>query len=354
MTGHVPIGAISAFRRRLPRVSVRGAAQPGQPGRRPSPRRPARGSEPPGHRRPRPRAVRLRPPPAPDRPGAPAAGRAGRAPDRRRQHRGADVRARGGPDLGPQPADLRRRSSARSLAGQALFAYAPEAERARRVVSKLRQVPRLVQAARDNIKDCPGHLRQGRPRDLARRAEVHRDAICRGRSPRSTTCTSSATSPTRRPRPPRRSSRLHRLPRDRPRAAREGLVPSRARALRAEAEARGGHHAERRAPAGDRAARAARGAGGIPQRRRPAERRRPARGLARRPRSSIPQPGSSSPPRRRRSRSSRSSCSGSRSSRCPTPSRSSSRRRPSSTAGRSPACGRRARSRASRAAPTTT
>ena len=43
-----------------------------------------------------------------------------------------------------------------SLAGQALFAYAPEAERARRVVSKLRQVPRVVQAARDNIKDCPG------------------------------------------------------------------------------------------------------------------------------------------------------------------------------------------------------
>src|SRR6185295_11787507 len=32
-----------------------------------------------------------------------------------------------------------------SLASQALFAYAPEAERARRVVSKLRQVPRLAQ-----------------------------------------------------------------------------------------------------------------------------------------------------------------------------------------------------------------
>ena len=43
-----------------------------------------------------------------------------------------------------------------SLAGQALFAYSPEAERARRVVSKLRQVPRLVQAARDNIKETPG------------------------------------------------------------------------------------------------------------------------------------------------------------------------------------------------------
>jgi uncharacterized protein (DUF885 family) len=43
-----------------------------------------------------------------------------------------------------------------SLASQALFAYAPEPERARRVVSKLRQVPRLVQAARDNVRDCPG------------------------------------------------------------------------------------------------------------------------------------------------------------------------------------------------------
>ena len=42
-----------------------------------------------------------------------------------------------------------------SLASQALFAYAPEAVRARRVVSKLRQVPRLVQAARDNIKEPP-------------------------------------------------------------------------------------------------------------------------------------------------------------------------------------------------------
>ena len=45
-----------------------------------------------------------------------------------------------------------------SLAGQALFGYAPEEERARRVVSKLRQVPRLVQSARDNIKDPPGIL----------------------------------------------------------------------------------------------------------------------------------------------------------------------------------------------------
>jgi len=45
---------------------------------------------------------------------------------------------------------------AASLAGQTLFAYAPLAERARRVLSKLRQTPRIIQAARDNIKDPPG------------------------------------------------------------------------------------------------------------------------------------------------------------------------------------------------------
>jgi uncharacterized protein (DUF885 family) len=45
---------------------------------------------------------------------------------------------------------------ASSLAGQTLFTHAPAAERARRVLSKLRQTPRLMQAARDNIKDPPG------------------------------------------------------------------------------------------------------------------------------------------------------------------------------------------------------
>jgi len=43
-----------------------------------------------------------------------------------------------------------------SLAGQALFAYAPVDERARRVLSKLRQASKLVQAARDNVKEPPG------------------------------------------------------------------------------------------------------------------------------------------------------------------------------------------------------
>jgi uncharacterized protein (DUF885 family) len=45
---------------------------------------------------------------------------------------------------------------ASSLAGQALFNHAPAPERARRVLSKLRQTPRLVQAARDNVKEPPG------------------------------------------------------------------------------------------------------------------------------------------------------------------------------------------------------
>lgn len=44
---------------------------------------------------------------------------------------------------------------ASSLAAQAIFTYAPEAERARRIVSKLRQVPRTIQAARDNVKEPP-------------------------------------------------------------------------------------------------------------------------------------------------------------------------------------------------------
>jgi uncharacterized protein (DUF885 family) len=45
---------------------------------------------------------------------------------------------------------------AMSLATQAMFPYTSEDERARRVLSKLRQAPRLIQAARDNIKEPPG------------------------------------------------------------------------------------------------------------------------------------------------------------------------------------------------------
>ena len=45
---------------------------------------------------------------------------------------------------------------ATSLAGQTLFEYAPVEERARRVVSKLRQTPRLIEAAEANVQDPPG------------------------------------------------------------------------------------------------------------------------------------------------------------------------------------------------------
>jgi uncharacterized protein (DUF885 family) len=45
---------------------------------------------------------------------------------------------------------------AMSLAAQALFTYAPPEERARRVLSKLRQAPTLLQNARANIKEPPG------------------------------------------------------------------------------------------------------------------------------------------------------------------------------------------------------
>lgn len=44
---------------------------------------------------------------------------------------------------------------ASSLATQGIFTYASETDRARRVLSKLRQVPRLIQAARDNVKEPP-------------------------------------------------------------------------------------------------------------------------------------------------------------------------------------------------------
>ena len=43
-----------------------------------------------------------------------------------------------------------------SIAGQVVFSHGTLPERARRVLSKLRQTSRLVQAARDNIKDPPG------------------------------------------------------------------------------------------------------------------------------------------------------------------------------------------------------
>ncbi len=45
---------------------------------------------------------------------------------------------------------------ATTLASQVVFDYAPAAERGRRLVSKLRQAPTLLSAARENVKDPPG------------------------------------------------------------------------------------------------------------------------------------------------------------------------------------------------------
>ena len=45
---------------------------------------------------------------------------------------------------------------ASSLASQAIFLYASPPERARRMVSKLRQVPRIIESARQNVKEPPG------------------------------------------------------------------------------------------------------------------------------------------------------------------------------------------------------
>ena len=45
---------------------------------------------------------------------------------------------------------------ANSVAGQVLFAYGPLTDRARRVVSKLRQTPRFLEAAHENVSDPPG------------------------------------------------------------------------------------------------------------------------------------------------------------------------------------------------------
>ena len=146
---------------------------------------------------------------------------------------------------------------ASSLAAQAIFTYAPETERARRVLSKLRQVPRLVQAARDNIKEPPAifvkvgidtwrgaltFIDADLPRAFSNVDDLHllgdlADACDRsGADDRRLRRTISRTSS----------------------AEGEGLVPARTRSLRAEAAARRRHHAAGRSPAGDRDARARR------------------------------------------------------------------------------------------------
>ena len=127
---------------------------------------------------------------------------------------------------------------ATSLAAQAIFPYAPEDERARRVLSKLRQAPRLIQAARDNVKEPPGifakvgldtlrgvlkFIEHDLPRAFSGVDDLHLLGDLADASVEAADAL----------------RRLLRLPRDRAGAARPRLVPARPREVRAEAEARG-------------------------------------------------------------------------------------------------------------------
>src|SRR5881409_1468587 len=117
---------------------------------------------------------------------------------------------------------------ASSLAGQTLFSHAPASERARRVLSKLRQTPRLVQAARDNIRIRRASSSKSASRRCAARSGSSTRS-CRARLPPSTTCTCSATSPTRRPKHRTRSHRTCSISRPRlhPRLARPSVSDGR-------------------------------------------------------------------------------------------------------------------------------
>ena len=198
-----------------------------------------------------------------------------------------------------------------------------------------------------------GHLRQGRSRDVPRRAQLHREG------------SAARVFRARRYAPARRSGRclhggrpdyfeLHPIPRGRRGAQGARLVSAGARSLRAEAGARRGTHDGCRSPSQHCAAGIPGDAGGISIARWKARRRRSDCGLAQ-------SEGRTSRARcaclRRRSSSSRSSARSSIAmglSRGPKGSRLSWRRRPSSIDGRSRACGCRARSSRKRHAPTTT
>ena len=176
-------------------------------------------------------------------------GRAGRAPDRRlaTSRRGCSSSRRSAPGSGIRTSTPT--SLASSLAAQALFAYAPETERARRVLSKLRQVAAADPGGPRQRQGSARHLRQGRHRDLARgrQAFIERDLprafadvddlhLLGDLADASTEADAG-------------DRHLRRAPRDASRRrARKRILPARARQVRAEAEARRGHHAA--APSG--------------------------------------------------------------------------------------------------------
>ena len=124
-----------------------------------------------------------------------------------------------------------------SLAAQVVFTHAPLPERARRVLSKLRQTARVMQAARDNVKDPPGifvkvgletfrgalnFIEKDLPRAFSALDDMH---LLGDLADASTEATQAI-------------GELHPVPRRGARAESARVVPPRARDVRAEAEAR--------------------------------------------------------------------------------------------------------------------
>ncbi len=158
---------------------------------------------------------------------------------------------------------------ATSLAAQAIFPYAPEDERARRVLSKLRQAPRLIQAARDNVKEPPGifakvgletlrgvlkFIEQDLPRAFSGVDDLHLLGDLADASVEAADAL----------------RELLRLPRDRAGAARPRVVPAGREQFERKLKLEEGLTTRRRQAARHRGPRAVGHAGGIPPRRRPA------------------------------------------------------------------------------------
>ena len=169
---------------------------------------------------------------------------------------------------------------ASSLAAQAIFDYAPEPERARRVLSKLRQTPRLIEAARENIKEPPAMFVKVGVETLRGVMTFIDSDLPQGVFDGSTICTCLPISPMRRPRPSQSiGAYVEYLETDvRPRAKasfRLGKEKFEQKLRLDEGIALPG-----RAAARDCRTRAARDAGGVPHAGRPTQRRRPDRVVA--------------------------------------------------------------------------
>jgi len=241
---------------------------------------------------------------------------------------------------------------ASSLVSQALFAYAPEADRARRIVSKLRQVPRLVQAARDNVKEPPGiflkvaletwrgtltFIERDLPRAFSGLDDLHILGDLADTSTEAAASIESYIGYLEEEVAPRAkaSFRLGEEKFARKLKLEEGISVSPDRLLTIALRELSTVQEEFRTVAGKLN-------GGNPE-----EAWRAAK-------EQHPEPGQLAAAAQEQVKTSRNSSGGSRSSRCATPSRSWSRRHPISIDGRSRACGPRARSRRNRAGPTTT